>query len=538
MKSGTLFRTAIVMVLLPAAGAISAGEAEDTDRQIPPFTISPQTTYVEGPLNEDGTVNYVAYLNEKLSQNVTADNNAAVLMIQALGPGPLPPNQREEVYDRLGMAPLPKDGDYFVWLRDYVAEAAPDGDTDEWMFQRKVEQALHDARVSFWSAEEHPLLAEWIEANSEPLRLFRRAPERPRYYLPLISNISPPVLRGSYLQFNLVEPGRALAARAMLAAARGDIESAKADLLAVHRLARLIREQPNQLNLVMATALESSAVRGATAISKSGLLDSDQAEQWLSVIRRMGDPPNFTDVVRQKRLAALDAVFLCYRYGVMQGLELTVRVKDVCVVEFDIDEDAIDDCPLRSRSHWDTALRTINRFYDLTVEYEQAETFAERQRLWAKYDARHRKLAEAVVTGSEGLERFADNVRRAFMAAMGHLDRQLGRDIGSIILVLRESPLGTLPELQTTLAAEYRLALCSLALAAYHAEQGHYPEELGELIPQFLPAVLQDPFDEAPLRYRATEDGYVLYSVGPSGIDHGGIDDEQMHKDDILIRVK
>ncbi len=49
------------------------------------ITISRETTYITGPLNEDGTVNYVAALDDRLSKGVTPENNAAPLLLRAWG---------------------------------------------------------------------------------------------------------------------------------------------------------------------------------------------------------------------------------------------------------------------------------------------------------------------------------------------------------------------------------------------------------------------------------------------------------------------
>lgn len=42
-------------------------------------------------------------------------------------------------------------------------------------------------------------------------------------------------------------------------------------------------------------------------------------------------------------------------------------------------------------------------------------------------------------------------------------------------------------------------------------------------MPEYLSAIPQDPFaEDAPLRYRIEGDRYVLYSIGPDGMDDGG----------------
>jgi hypothetical protein len=52
---------------------------------------------------------------------------------------------------------------------------------------------------------------------------------------------------------------------------------------------------------------------------------------------------------------------------------------------------------------------------------------------------------------------------------------------------------------------------------------GQYPEQLSQLIPDYLAAVPADPVDGKPLRYRRSEGGtFLLYSVGVNGVDDGG----------------
>ncbi|MES2464371.1 MAG: hypothetical protein V4671_27740 [Armatimonadota bacterium] len=71
------------------------------------------------------------------------------------------------------------------------------------------------------------------------------------------------------------------------------------------------------------------------------------------------------------------------------------------------------------------------------------------------------------------------------------------------------------------------LLITVLALRAYQAEQGAYPEDLNALVTNgYLKQVPSDPFSasgNAPARYRRLVDGnYLLYSVGPDGKDDAG----------------
>src|ERR1051326_2323925 len=60
-------------------------------------TIGHDTTRITSPLKADGTPDYLAYLNEKASAGVTAENNAALPLIDAIGPSFIQETVREEV---------------------------------------------------------------------------------------------------------------------------------------------------------------------------------------------------------------------------------------------------------------------------------------------------------------------------------------------------------------------------------------------------------------------------------------------------------
>ena len=64
--------------------------------------------------------------------------------------------------------------------------------------------------------------------------------------------------------------------------------------------------------------------------------------------------------------------------------------------------------------------------------------------------------------------------------------------------------------------------LAGLALREYRRRHGAYPNALAELVPETLPRTPIDYVDGAPLRYRRSSAGYLLYSVGENGVDDGG----------------
>jgi hypothetical protein len=68
-----------------------------------------------------------------------------------------------------------------------------------------------------------------------------------------------------------------------------------------------------------------------------------------------------------------------------------------------------------------------------------------------------------------------------------------------------------------------RLLDTRLALRAYRLDHGRYPDSVAQLAPAYLSRVPLDPFTGgAPLKYRPSGAGYVLYSIGPDAVDDGG----------------
>lgn len=67
-----------------------------------------------------------------------------------------------------------------------------------------------------------------------------------------------------------------------------------------------------------------------------------------------------------------------------------------------------------------------------------------------------------------------------------------------------------------------RLLAIESALAAHYRDRDAHAATLGHLVPDQLPALPLDPFTGEPFRYVASADECLLYSPGPTGIDHGG----------------
>jgi hypothetical protein len=83
-----------------------------------------------------------------------------------------------------------------------------------------------------------------------------------------------------------------------------------------------------------------------------------------------------------------------------------------------------------------------------------------------------------------------------------------------------------------------KLLQTHLAIRLFQLDNDRLPSSLDELVPNYLPAVPQDPFANGPLIYRLSDEGYVLYSVGRNGQDDGGIEQNSSGRVDVLLEPR
>jgi hypothetical protein len=85
------------------------------------------------------------------------------------------------------------------------------------------------------------------------------------------------------------------------------------------------------------------------------------------------------------------------------------------------------------------------------------------------------------------------------------------------------------------------MALVALDLVAWKQAHGKYPAALAEL--PNADKLPRDPFNEKPFGYRLTDEGFMLWSVGPDGKDDGGKTFEELELNsmdnggDLVLRV-
>jgi hypothetical protein len=485
------------------------------------FTVSPETTYVTGPLDNHGYVDYVTALNERLSKGIAPENNANVLIWQALGPRPvgdtaMPP----EYFQWLRIEPPPERGEYLVSWGNYLKEHAKNG----------IEPDADDNRMSRatkwpWTARDEPELADWLKRNEKPLALMVDATRRPQYYNPvapertddwspgMVAALLPNVQRCGTAGF-------ALACRAMLRLGEGRIDEAWQDLRACHRLGRLVARGGTLLELFAGFAIEYVAKRADVVFLGHARLTSKQILARLEDVRQLPPMPAVADIMDlTDRFTLLEIIMLTARHGA-QFLESMPRpeVRPKKGNEFM--------ARLFTRSiNWDPALRTTNRWFD---RFTAALRIADRATRVQEMAAIRRDLTALKQQVSE-----IGSIEKSFMGP-----ERRGEMAGDAIIALL---LPAFDKVQSAAdrfeQAERNLHLAFL-LAAYRQDHGRYPEKLGELSPKYLVKIPGDLFSGKPLIYRLEGTGFLLYSVGENGIDDGGRGyEDEPRGDDLSVRM-
>ena len=145
------------------------------------LTLGKKTTVIVTPVDSRGRPDYMAAINQRHAQGVTAANNAAIALLEAVGPNEIPPPEREDFFKRLGMKSLPATGAYYVSLKKYGQEliekqqrtAAEIYGTELWSLKR-----TESVTQQLWNEDEAPLAAQWLRRNQGALDLLERGSAR------------------------------------------------------------------------------------------------------------------------------------------------------------------------------------------------------------------------------------------------------------------------------------------------------------------------------------------------------------------------
>ncbi len=309
----------------------------------PPIVVSKQTTYITAPLRPDGLPDYRKYLDDKLRESVTRDNNDAVLMWQVLGPGEagsaIDPREWKSLAEYLQIPPTdvkshlhePTMGKTAKLVGDWLfinspewrrAQAGPPGSDSPLSTPVELgDDAIWAAMDAPWKRKQLPPLAEWIDANNSQIDLLVEASMRPRFYTPL-----PPAKNGQQMALfgmsvDYIHPTRAVAriisTRAMLHIGEGRHQEAWRDLHAIHKWARLVSQGSTILDQRVAIAINGIACEDDTALLGDPTLPEPIARQILHDLLALKSTSNVVESLDcGERIFRLNSIVAASRNGI------------------------------------------------------------------------------------------------------------------------------------------------------------------------------------------------------------------------------
>jgi hypothetical protein len=518
----------------PATAKSAQKKASSQSTQKPPLVIGPDTTRISGPLRPDGYPDYFAALDHHVRSGVSPADNAAALLIQAFGLDLVPPEISADYFTSFGIKPLPPVGDYFVrhdemrerWIKGAVC--TQDDDRDEGTLQSQF--ALAGDRP--WSEGDYPLVAQWLAINEAPLQLIAKAARCPRFYEPILpANQNLPTLWNITLPLeqSLPEIKMALAARAMLRLQSGDLEAAWNDLIDCQRLLRQMATMPAGQYADQARSAEIELCQTELLLLHAGRPNAKQIARLRVAWNSLPPMPGLADRIDLgDRYRFLNLLCLLDQKG--PALLQQILGDSAASAE----DSALQKAASDTFFDWNEPLKMGNQWFDHQVAICRLTDRHERQLALEKSAAELRQMADD--SSSPGM--FALNwfTKKSAKAAFGRI-------VGATLIQLIDSePDRSLAQSLKSAdqhAVYLAMAETGLALAAYRADHDEYPEDLAALIPGYAAKLHADPYaPDKPLCYHRQPVGYLLYSVGPDGLDQGGGESERYSdSDDIAVSI-
>lgn len=481
----------------PTKNPAAPGESESKEKgQKAPdkIVVSKETTYLEGPLNDDGTVSYVAAFNQLSSKGVTAKTNAAVWYRQAFGPSEIPAKHREQFFKLLGIAIPPLEGEYFINLDDYL--------------RREKSRLSYDAAYDLlpklrsrpWSVTEHAEIAAWLKANRKAFELLVEGSKRPRYYAPLVGDSlakSVTILTASAMR----DAMRGLSARAMLRLKEENADAAWDDLSTCLRIARHYAQHGSSVvELMLGISFAAIADESCRAMASYADVPADLQRRINRELLGLGS------------FGISDSARVFERCMILEWLTgLLLHDKPRPGGDFAMFPELVRlGDPVRPLDA-NEGLRVINGYFDRVGRIESTEDYSSQVVACAELA----EQSEKQFAGDNRVNLLQDTARVVELILSGETPKVRGARAGAMMFNLVSGTRQPLINACRRGNDNRHLTRLTFGVAAYRSETGHYPDSLAKLTPKLVSIVGKSAFTGEDFYYRKLGPSFVLAAAGP-----------------------
>jgi len=426
-----------------------------------------------------------------------------------------------EFFKLMGVEPPPEKEEYFIDLDKHLK--------DHFQIKPETKEAyeirdqLNRCVQRPWIAKENPELASWLKANEKPLALVMEAIKRTQYFSPLVpvktekgsSGLIGALQTGTYKSRELAN---ALVARAMLGVGQGANDKSWQDLLACHRLGRLVERGPTLIDGIVGIGIDRAASKADLAFIERTKLNAKQFEMCLRDVQKL---PAMSGLAGKVDLACrfefLDNVIMMDREG-LNSLE------DLVAKALQKDPNALPRAILANTS-LDPAFKYGNHWYDRMGAAYREKDRGLRQKKLEQIDEEIKILKP---DWEKELKQLRTDVKKLQdegahpEAVLKLVTERSMKLIGTVVFALSVPSVSKLQNSWDGVRQNQENVTLAFALEWYQRDNRRYPQKLEDLAPKYLKEIPLDIFSRKPLIYRPSEKGYLLYSVGYSGKDEGG----------------
>jgi hypothetical protein len=445
----------------------------------PPFTVSPETTAITGPLRPDGSVDYVAAINREYGQGVTPENNGFIDFMLAAGPKTFPRSTFYRMISMLGVKNVQKD-------------------VSGWT-QFQGNGPMDDGILRLWKADDFPAFADDLKKQGRWLDLASQGAAKPRWYVPAIS------LTGASIQVLLPELSwmrgmtLSLCARALWRANDGDFGGFLADVMAAKRLSR----NCNGYTLVgrrVAAGCDDLADRTIGAAVGAGIFNSAQCEKLAQALDALPPPaPVWVTVDEGRRWNLLDST----QWVAMGKLGLLITGN----ADYDRNIMRLKEVD-RQQVDWDSVMRQINTMVDQEREILKAGPVRDEIVARGVFDLQISTMGNAAAA------------QRSLAPQPGERRNAYTQRISDWIIATWLASAWKVEDECRWEVLEDEVTRAAVGAAKYHADNGVWPKSLPQLVPQYLPRVPVEIFSTPdPVRYQVGDAGIRLTTRGARGSD-------------------
>lgn len=503
--------TAYVAAQDPSAEPTQAAQAKRL------YTISKETTYFTGPLKPDGSIDFIAAVNDHFSKRITAESNAARIIVPLLDPLCWSTaDQRNMTLIRLGLDPEefpPEDT-----LHGTIAGDRELQPTEE-EFLRQYVSAIGKT----WTDDDFPLVAEWLAENEAKLERIVEGAQRSQYFVPLptieeADGFWPVLMDPTDGIRNLV---RTFSIRAHYHFSLGQWQKSWDDLLTIKRISEHFARGPMMIDSLTAYGFYGIACGDAVEF----ISNADQDVDWEKLLQSWEINPvaNLKDGFEIGERAYIgfiiceimqqpDAIGRSFEYsdigGPAEGEEAFAKLKQLQLQQaFENGEIRLDD-----------ALRLSNQYFDQAVAASESNNVSER-------NAELRKLnsllgIDAVSPKEPEIDRVltADSKNRSQVYAKA-LVAQFTATVPSVIRI------------ENIRRGSQHVVKLALAARVFQKRNGKLPGSLNDLKDLVSGTTLVQPLTGDPIGFKVMEHEIVIYHWSHDGFDDGGDVDSDRPKD-------